>query len=539
LDARMNRLQVKEKVATLLTAAAPPPPLGQWDDRISHRATIQVDYLKPGHNISPLIFGHFIEELGICIQGGLWTPDGDHPDYFLGGIRPRVLEAVRSVNPACMRWPGGCFADSYHWREGIGPINQRRKLPNKVWGRLGKRIGPQVSNQLGTDEFLALCEEVGAEPMITANLGTASPSEAGDWVDYCNAATGNRWGAERARNGRERPYGVRYWFVGNEMWNPFEPGWCTAREYARRFLAHAAEMRRRDPGVRLIAVGLAQNSNRWNRTVLREAGEEIDYLSIHAYYPHLLLTLGPGKLLQRHGYYWVLAGVPFFEGLLDRAWEAVVEHAPAGRDIKLTFDEWNLWYNFRDIIRANYNLRDALFCAAMLNGLMRRCRRVPMANIAQMINCLGVIFVDERGVFLTPSGWVFKMYTENKADRFLETKTDCDRILGKRTDLPVLNVAAGGDEGGDDLKLFVVNQHRREEIDALVRISGFPVGEVALVQELYHPDALRYNNLSDPEAVTPDTKYIRLSVDRGEDSAFGYTFPPHSVTVISLERAGE
>lgn len=538
MDARMNRLQVKEKVATLLTAAAPPPPLGQWDDRISHRAIIQVDYLKPGHNISPLIFGHFIEELGMCIQGGLWTPDGDNPDYFLGGIRPRVLEAVRSVNPACIRWPGGCFADSYHWREGVGPMGERRTLPNKVWGRLGKRVGPDVTNQFGTDESLKLCEEVGAEPMITANLGTAPPSEAGDWVDYCNAAADNRWGAERARNGRERPYGTRFWFVGNEMWNPFEPEWCTAREYAKRFLAHAAEMRRRDSRLKLIAVGLPQDSNQWNRTVLREAGEEIDYLSIHAYYPHFLFTFGPGKVLQRYGYYWVLQGVSFFERLLDNSWEAVREYAPPGRDIKLTFDEWNLWYNFRDIIRADYNLRDALFCAGMLNGLMRRSDRVPIANIAQMVNCLGVIFVDPKGAFLTPSGWVFKMYTENTGDRFLETKTDCDRILGKRTDLPVLNVSASRDDQGETLSLFVVNQHLREEIDAAIKISGFPPGEEALAHELFHPNAFRYNTLSEPGAVAPVTRPLRLSVDKGEvGSSFSYTFPPHSVTVISLKRA--
>jgi alpha-N-arabinofuranosidase len=532
-----KRMKAGSRAKPVLTAMAPLLPLGKWEDSISLRASIHIDYEEPGHEISPLIYGHFIEELGMCIQDGLWTPNGDNLDHFLGGIRPEVLEAARSINPSCIRWPGGCFADSYRWRDGIGPMGERRTLSNKVWGRLGKRIGPDVTNQFGTDEFLRFCEEMGAEPMITANVGTASPSEAGDWVDYSNAATDNRWGAERARNGRERPYGTRYWFVGNEMWNPFEPGWCTAQDYARRFLAHAREMRKRDPGLELIAVGLPQDSNEWNRTVLREAGEEVDYLSIHAYYPHFLFTFGPGKLLELYGYYWVLYGVSFFGKLLDRAGEAVQEYAPPGRDIKLTFDEWNLWYNFWDIIRTNYNLRDGLFCASMLNGLMRRADRIPIANIAQMINCIGIIFVDSRGVVITPSGWVFKMYTENVGDRFLETRTDCDRITCKKTDLPVLNVTASRDDQGEKLSLFVVNQHLGEEITSEIKLSGFTPGDEAQVHELYHADAFRYNTLSEPEAVVPKTRPLELAVDKGEKvNSFSYSFPPHSVSVISLKR---
>jgi alpha-N-arabinofuranosidase len=529
--------EIGSRITPVLTAMAPPLPLGKWDDRVSPRASIHIDYQQPGHDISPLIYGHFIEELGMCIQKGLWTPDADDPDYFLGGIRPDVVEAVRSIKPACIRWPGGCFADSYRWRDGIGPMEARRKLPNKVWGRLGKRIGPDVTNQFGTDEFCEFCEEVGAEPMITANVGTASPSEAGNWVDYCNAGTDNRWGAERARNGRERPYATEYWFVGNEMWNYWEPGWCSAEDYARYFAAHAREMRERDPGLKLIAVGLAQESKEWNRTVLQEAGEEVDFLSIHAYYPLLPLTFGPGKLLQLFGYYWVLQGVSFFEKLLDRSWEAVQEYAPAGRDIKLTFDEWNLWYNFWDIIRTNYNLRDGLFCAGMLNGLIRRADRIPIANIAQMINCIGIIFVDSRGVFITPSGWVFKMFVENTAERFLEARTDCDHIITRKADLPVLNATASRDDKGEALKLFVVNQHLGEEIASQIKVFGFSPANEALVQELYHDDAFRYNTLSQPEAVVPDTRQLRLTVVQGEDgSSISYSFPPHSVTAISLKR---
>lgn len=520
-----------------LTAMAPRLPLGRWDDLISTRAAIHIDYRSPGHELSPLTFGHFIEELGRCIEDGLWSNDARDPDYFLGGIRPEVLEAVRSVRPACIRWPGGCFADSYRWRDGVGPMEERRALPNRVWGRLGRRIGPEVSNQFGTREFLLLCEEVGAEPMITANVGTAEPREAADWVEYCNGGTDSRWGAQRARDGRERPFGAAYWFVGNEMWNPFEPGWCSAGDYARRFLEHAREMRSRDPGLRLIAVGLAQESNAWNREVLRVAGEEIDYLSIHAYYPHLFLTFGPGRLLQRHGYYWVLAGIYFFERLLDRAWEAVEEHSPPSRDIKLAFDEWNLWYNFTDIVRANYNLRDGLFCASVLNRLLERSRRVPIANIAQLVNCIGIIFVDPKGAFLTPSAWVFKMYAEGTEELYLEASTECDRIAAGRTELPALSVCASRDIVGERLVVAAVNHHRDETVTAAVRVAGFHPRREAEIALLHHHDPMRYNTLEEPFAVAPHKGTTLLDISsEGEESTFTHSLPPHSVSVLSLQR---
>jgi alpha-N-arabinofuranosidase len=522
-------------VAALVPEAAP----ARRDDKVSNRANIYIDYASPGHEIPRLIYGQFIEQLGMCIERGLWTANGINPDYFLGGIRPEVLEAVNSINPACIRWPGGCFADSYLWKDGIGPMQNRPIRPNRAWNTWGKAVGPDVTNQFGTDEFCQFCEQVRAEPMITANAGSAPPDDAAAWIEYCNRGTEAPWGQERARNGREKPYKVKYWFVGNEMWNSFEFGHCTAEEYAKRFVEYAKIMRKADPDVKLIACGIGQPTNDWNRAVLTGAGQDMDYLSIHAYYPgKLFAAIGPARLKQHLSYYSPLEGVPVFEEHLDRSWEAIEKWGPAGREIRITFDEWNLWYVFWDVIRANYNLRDGLFVAAMLNGLQRRADRIPIANIAQMINCIGIIFVDEKGVFLTPSAWVFKMYTENAGQIYVSAKTDCDRIIGKEADIPVLNVSSSRDRAGKILNLFVVNQHRTEDISTEIKLAGFNPETQAHVHELSHPDPLRFNNLRKPEAVVPSMNSVRLALkDTDSAKSFRYSFPPHSVTVMVLKQA--
>lgn len=524
--------------AAAAAALIPAGGFAEADKDVSSSAAVRIDYSGDSHEISPMIYSHFIEQLGMCIEGGLWTVDAKDPDYFLGGIRPDVLAAVQSIHPAAIRWPGGCFADSYHWINGVGPRENRRVMPNKVWGKYGKKVGPDVTNQFGTDEFLQFCEKIGALPMITANVGTAEGFEPADWVEYVNGPTSTKWGAMRAANGREKPYGVKYWFVGNEMWNPIEPGHRSAPEYAKLFMKHAVRMRERDPEIKLIASGFAQKSNEWNRDVLSGAGSEMDYLSIHAYHPADPLTfLGPGVLQAKYSYNSTLEGVGRFERILDRSWEAVEQYAPPGRDIKISFDEWNVWYHFWQAIRANFNLRDGLFVAAMLNGLMKRSDKVPIANIAQMINCIGIIFVDEKGVFLTPGAWVFNMYTENAGKKYLDVKTDAEVIGSGKSTFSALNVAATRDDGGGELTIFAVNMHRKQDISARISIDNFNCRPAAAAVVMADEDPFRYNTLERPEAVRPVKTKVELNLKNSETGkSFSYTFPAHSITALNLQK---
>jgi len=193
---------------------------------------------------------------------------------------------MRALRPAVMRWPGGCFADGYHWQDGIGPRDKRPRRRNRAWAKLGSKLGPEENNRFGTDELLRLCEEIGAEPQLTVNVGSGSVEEAAAWVEYVNGPLDSKWGAERARNGHPEPYNVKYWFIGNEILGFYEIGHLKPAKYAQTFRQFALAMRKVDPRTKLIASGTyAPNKDHEeiHKAILQGAGEHIDYLSIHLY----------------------------------------------------------------------------------------------------------------------------------------------------------------------------------------------------------------------------------------------------------------
>jgi len=259
---------------------------GVASDSLAINASITVEP-EPLHDLPRTQYGHFIEHLGSCIKGGVWA-EGESDDMFLGGARRELVEAIKSLNPALIRYPGGCFADGYHWKDGIGPRGERPIRKNRAWAKLGPRIGPQEDNHFGTDEFLNLCEAVGAAPQLTANVGSGAAQEAADWVEYCNGPADSKWGSERARNGHPAPYNVKYWYIGNEIFGNYEIGHEQPLEYVNTFKEYARAMRKVSPDLKLIACGnlfRGKMGKDINRIVLTGAGDMIDYLSIHQYVP--------------------------------------------------------------------------------------------------------------------------------------------------------------------------------------------------------------------------------------------------------------
>ena len=487
------------------------------------------------HPLPRTIYGHFTEHLGKCIKGGVWAEGEDQrPDLVLGGIRPELIAAVKSINPSLIRYPGGCFADGYHWKDGIGPRDSRPRRPNLAWGKLGPGLGPEEDNHFGADEFMAFCNAVGAEPMITCNVGSGSPEEAADWVEYCNGPESSRWGAERAKNGHPAPYNVRYWFVGNEITGRHEIGWLTPAAYAQVFLKFAAAMRQADPTVKLIASGDFSNSKKrsqTNRIILEGAGAEIDLLSVHQYVP----TMGPLNVfryqtasLQLTGdqsvYYDVMGSVAHMESFLDQV-VAGVRAASPGKTIPVTFDEWNLWYNAAtDIYQANYNLRDGIWTARMLSALHRRAADVPIANIAQLVNCLGIVTSDKRGTFLTPSALAFKLFTDNTGDELLDSDVKGPPIP-HRSHLPALDCSAT--RGPNGLAVFLTNLHGSSA--ARVRLSLPAAAPLVKTVTLHHEDRGQYNTHDEPEAVK-----LRTTTAAGSSAAadLDLALPPHSATCV-------
>ncbi len=501
---------------------------------------VQPEHLHP---LPKTQYGHFIEHLGRCIKGGLWA-EGESDDMFMGGVRPELLHAVRSINPALIRYPGGCFADGYHWKDGIGPRSERPRRINRAWAKLGPLVGPLEDNHFGTDEFLGLCEAVGAEPMITVNVGSGTPAEAADWVQYTNGNKDTRWGAERAKNGHPEPYKVKYWFVGNEIFGWWEIGHMEPRRYVETFLEFAAAMRRVDPDIKLIPVGDHLHTGAdINRTVLRGVGEEADLISVHKYVPPSTaanaLRYGLANLHRsglRSVYYQVMGTVAEAGACLHRAAKEASAYSPPGKKVPVAFDEWNLWFDYLDVIKANYSLRDGLWTASMLNVLHRLAPEAPVANIAQMVNCLGLISSSEKATFLTPSALAFKLYTERAGDRLLPSTVNCPE-LPHDAGIPALDASATIE--GERLALLLVNRHYDSPAEVELTLEGMRPLLPARRLTITHPNPVQYNSARAPEAVAireqpPGIEPMEQGALKGR-AALRLPLGPHSITCIEMK----
>jgi alpha-N-arabinofuranosidase len=507
---------------------------------IPARVTVERDELHP----LPLTqYGHFIEHLGKCIKEGVWA-EGEGPDLFLGGVRPALIAAMRSIHPPLIRYPGGCFADGYHWEDGVGPRSERPRRWNRAWGKFGPLVGPVEDNHFGTDEFCQLCEAVGAEPMLTANVGSGTAEEAAAWEEYVNGGADTPGGRRRAANGHPEPYRVKYWFIGNEIFGWHEIGFQTPAQYVGTLHDYARAMRAKDPDLKLIAVGGALPGGPLadaNRVVLEGAGGIIDYLSIHQYVPVMnsarVLRYQVGRMETSDSeaiYYDVIGTLEHMQNFVEFNCRELRTYTPAGRKVQITFDEWNLWFNFlEDIIYNNYNLRDGVWAASMLNLFHRHAPDMPIANIAQMVNCLGIITSLKEGTFLTPTALAFKLYTEHAGEALLRSTVDCP-LLENGVGLSTLDLSAT--RAGDRLALFLVNRHYREEVDTAIHLKGFAAAPQARRYEIYHPNAAQYNTHLAPEAVRIEEREEVLPVrEEAGSSLFSTRVLPHSIVCLELK----
>ncbi|MCL6545759.1 MAG: alpha-N-arabinofuranosidase, partial [Bryobacteraceae bacterium] len=299
-------------------------------------ARIKIDTDRVVSEVHPHVFGNFAEHLGRVIYGGIF--DEGSPLSDENGFRKDVMKAVQGLGVTILRWPGGNFVSGYNWRDGIGPRDLRPKRPDYAWGGV-------ESNRFGTDEFLLYCERAGVEPFIVINAGTGTVDEARFWVEYVNGDRDTYWANQRRKNGREKPWGVKYWGLGNELDGPWQLGHKNAEDYAKFALEAAKGMRWMDPSIKLIAAG---SSNfrpgadwiGWNRTVLDKLKEHIDYISLHTYirnddnnFERFL-----GASAQDIDHY-----IQVVKGQIRAAQSGMVNPRP----IYIAYDEWNVWYLVR------------------------------------------------------------------------------------------------------------------------------------------------------------------------------------------------
>ncbi len=480
---------------------------------------IKVDAERVIGRINPNVYGHFIEHLGRCIYGGIYEENS--PLSNEKGFRKDVLEAVRKIRCPILRWPGGNFASNYHWEDGIGPKDERPVRFDLAWGK-------EETNRFGTDEFIEYCRAVETEPYICINLGTGTLDEATHWLEYCNSPGNTYYAKLRAKNGHPEPYQVKYWGVGNENYGEWQVGHRSAKEYARVLREYAKFMKVVDPNIKIIAVGA--NDPEWDLEVIKTAGKYIDYVSIHKY-------LGSNDYYETvASVYWVKKRLNILEGII-RAYQ------PEGKDIKIAFDEWNIWYRSgpNESLEENYALKDGLFTAGVLLILQKMCNTVAMANLAQLVNVIGAIHTEKEGLYLTSIYHPFDLFVNHTGrivlDPLVVSEKYSTRITHRKKEVsngenfPYLDTSATLSEDKKRMYLAVLNYHQGEEIRCPFVLEGFSPQKEANIYEFNGRNVMAANDFENPERVK-----IKTGIIKNAGPEFSYGFPPHSCTVIELHR---
>ncbi|PYM12239.1 MAG: alpha-N-arabinofuranosidase [Candidatus Rokuibacteriota bacterium] len=494
-------------------------------------ARIAIDLERRIGTVDPRIFGQFVEHLGRCIYGGIYDEGSALADAR--GFRKDVLDAVRPLRIPILRWPGGNFVSGYHWLDGVGPKEQRPRRSELAWYA-------EESNRFGTNEFIEYCRTIGAGPFICVNMGSGTMDEAQAWVEYCNGTGTTSWANLRRQHGHPEPHRVRYWGLGNEMYGSWQIGNMNAHDYVKKARAFAMVMKRTDPSIQLVACG--QNGwNDWDEIVLGGLADLIDFHSIHLYTG---TSDHYATVFQSHQ---AERAIRICAALIER----VRQRDRIAHPIGIAFDEWNVWYRTRSHedrvggVEERYTLTDALAIATYLNGFIRHCQVVRIANFAQLVNAIAPIFTSPTGLFLQTIYHPLRLYAEHMQEVALDV-----HVSGETYDLParqetesvgrihhvselgpfqLLDAAATCDETGRTLTLAVVNRDRERDLPATVDLGSATVTGAMDVWEVNGPDVSAMNSFDAPQTVD-----VRASRVERRGARFDYTFPAHSVTVARL-----
>jgi alpha-L-arabinofuranosidase len=500
---------------TALPAAAQDTPPAQ--------ITVHAD--TPGPVYDRRIFTQFAEHLGNGIYGGLWVGETSKIPN-VRGFRSDVVGALKRLGVPVIRWPGGCFADEYHWREGIGPRSKRPVKINTHWG------GVTEPNTVGTHEFFDLTEQIGAEAYVAGNVGNGTPQEMAEWVEYMTSPAGSL-ADERARNGRKQPWAVPYFGVGNELWGC---GGNMRAEYAADLTRRYATFIKAPSGTRIlrIAAGANVDDYNWTETLIREAAGQIDAMSLHYYtVPGGWPPRASASEFDEAGWAQTLSGALRMDELITRHTAIMDKYDPAKR-IWLAVDEWGTWYagdpgTNPGFLRQQNTLRDALVAAIHLNIFAKHADRVKLTAIAQMVNVLqAMILTDGPKMVLTPTYHVFAMYKPYMDGTVLPIEVKSPWYHKDQWTMPAVSASAvRGKDGVVRVALANLDPNRAHTISAT--LAGMRPAAVT-GQILTAPQMTARNSFDAPETVAP----------RGFDGAavagdvLSVTLPAKSVVMLEL-----
>ena len=424
-------------------------------------ANIQINRRRSRGTISRYIYGHFAEHLGRCIYGGIYVgPDSEIPN--VNGMRTDVVEAMKALNLPVLRWPGGCFADEYHWRDGIGP--NRKRMVNTHWG------GVVEDNSFGTHEFMELCRQVGCEPYITGNVGSGTVQEMSEWVEYLNSDGDSTVARERWANGRKEAWHVRFWGVGNENWGC--GGNMRPEFYADQYRRYQTYCRQYgESRLYKVACGPSDDDVNWTETLMKEAGKYMNGLSLHSYtvcgpdWEHK----GSATDFTLEEYYRQLQKATRMDEII-RHHSAIMDRYDPEKRVGLIVDEWGNWFDVEPDTNPGFlyqqnTMRDAMVAAINLDIFNRHCDRVYMANIAQTVNVLqAIILTDGDRMVLTPTYYVFDLYKGHMDARAVDCFVETEEVGTEGFRLPGVTASASEKEGKITLTVSNLSAEKPEEI---------------------------------------------------------------------------
>lgn len=492
----------------------------------SSQATLTIRLDQPGPVINRNIYGQFAEHLGRLIYEGIWVGE-DSPIPNTRGLRNDVLAALKELRVPVLRWPGGCFADEYHWRDGIGPRDKRPRRPNASWGGVD-------TNAFGTHEFLDLCEILGADAYVNGNVGSGSPQEMMEWIEYMTSDADSELANLRRRHGREKPWQIPYFAVGNETWGcggNMRPEYYADvyRQYATFIKNHSGNR------IQKLAVGPYDENYQWTEVLMSQAAKQMDGLSLHYYtlptgdwqkkgsatqftenewHATLVRTLRMDEFIQKHS--------------------AIMDKYDPDKRVGLMVDEWGTWYDKEpgsdsSALYQQNTLRDAIVAGINLNIFHKHADRVRMTNIAQMINVLQAMLLTEKEkLVLTPTYHVFRMYRVHQGARMVPIELSAPEY--KIGDKSVRSLSASASRDGEGrLHLSVVNLDPNRAIEITATISGGTIksatGEVLTASAM---NAM--NTFAQPNTVKP-TPFNSYKI---EGPKLEVHIPAKSIIVLEL-----
>ena len=482
------------------------------------KARIKIDIERKIGDIDTMIYGNFTEHLGRCIYGGIYDPKSQQANT--DGFRKDVIDATNNLGVSVIRYPGGNFVSGYHWEDGIGAKAIRPKRKDLAWGAI-------ETNEVGTDEFMKFISKTKAQPYMCVNLGTGTIEEARNWVEYCNAPTGLYYSDLRAKNGHPQPYNIKYWGLGNEMDGPWQMGHKNAEDYSKFALEAAKLMKWSDDKIKLIASGSSNYGADWmgwNRTVLTELRNHIDYISVHQYVNNadsnhkkfMTATLFTDKIIK------------ITEGLINE----VKSRYRINRPIYIAFDEYNVWYRAwtEQQLEEHYNLQDALVIAELMNCFIRNAHIVKMANMAQLVNVIAPMMVTNDKLWAQPIYYTLQLFATKCFGQSVSAFVEGDTYdVGEMKNNLYLDVSSAYNSDKGELIMNVVNRSENKPVETTIQNQFGMLAAKGDVFEVNSKNIYDENNASEQKVKTI-TKQIAL---KGND--FSYTFPAHSFTQIIIQ----